>query len=41
MYIMGTAMFHTAIWTILFVVIYSSKNKKVKINGLAVIFDEI
>ena len=40
-YIMGTAMFHTPIKTILLVVIHSSKNKTEKIDDFAVIFDGI
>ena len=32
--IMGTAMFHTPIWTISLVIIHGSKNKVVKVNGL-------
>ena len=32
--IIGTAMFHTPIWTILLVIIHGSKNKVVKVNGL-------
>ena len=39
--IMGTAMFHTPIKTILFVIIHGSKNKTEKIDGFAVIFDGI
>ena len=31
--IMGTAMFHTPIWTISLVIIYSSINKVVKVNS--------
>ena len=31
--IMGTAMFHTPIWTILLVIIHGSKNVVVKVNG--------
>ena len=33
MYVMGTAMFHTHIWTILLVVIH----KAVKVDGFAVV----
>ena len=32
--IMGTAMFHTPIWTISLVIIHGSKNKVVKVNSL-------
>ena len=39
--IMGTAMFHTPIKTILLVIIDSSKNKTEKIDSFAVIFDGI
>ena len=39
--IMGTAMFYSPIYTILLVVIHSSKNKTEKINDFAVIFDGI
>ena len=38
---MGTAMFHTPIKSILFVIIHSSKNKTEKVDGFAVIFDGI
>ena len=38
---MGTAMFYSPIYTILLVVIHSSKNKTENIDGLAVIFDGI
>ena len=39
---MGTAMFYSPIYTILLVVIHSSKNKTEKVDGFAVIFfDEI
>ena len=37
---MGTAMFYSPIYTILLVVIHSSKNKTEKVDGYAVIFDE-
>ena len=36
---MGTAMFYSPIYTILLVVIHSSKNKTEKVDGFAVIFD--
>ena len=39
--IMGTAMFYSPIYTILLVVINSSKNKTEKINDFAVIFDGV
>ena len=39
--IMGTAMFYSPIYTILLVVIHSSKNKTEKVDGFAVIFDGI
>ena len=39
--IMGTAMFHTPIKTILLTVIHSSKNKMVKVDSFAVIFDGV
>ena len=41
--IMGTTMFDTpiAIWTVLLVIIHSSKNKVVKFEDFAVILDEI
>ena len=39
--IMGTAMFYSPIYTIVLVVIHSSKNKTEKVNGFAVIFDGI
>ena len=39
--IMGTAMFSTPIWTILSVVIYSSKNKVVKVDNFVVILGGI
>ena len=38
---MGTAMFFSPIYTILLVVIHSSKNKTEKVDGFAVIFEEI
>ena len=37
---MGTAMFYSPIYTILLVVIHSSKNKTEKVDGFAVIFDQ-
>ena len=39
--VMGTAMFCSSIYTILLVVIHSSKNKTEKVDGFAVIFDGI
>ena len=39
--IMGEAMFYSLIYTILLVVIHSSKNKTRKVYGFAVIFDRI
>ena len=39
--IMGTAMFYSPIYTILLVVIHSSKNKTEKVDDFAVIFDGI
>ena len=39
--IMGTAMFYSPIYTILLIVIHSSKNKTDKVDGFAVIFDGI
>ena len=39
--IMDTAMFYSPIYTILLVVIHSSKNETEKVDGFAVIFDEI
>ena len=39
--IMGTAMFHTPIKTILLVIIHSRKNKIEKVDGFAVICDGI
>ena len=36
---MGTAMFYSPIYTILLVVIHSSKNKTEEVDGFAVIFD--
>ena len=39
--LMGTVIFHTPIWTRLLVAIHSSENKVVKVDGFAVIFDEI
>ena len=38
---MGTAMFYSPIYTILLVVIHSSKNKMEKVDGFAVSFDGI
>ena len=38
---MGTAMFYSPIYTILLVVIHSSKNEMGKVDDFAVIFDEI
>ena len=38
--IMGTAMFHMPIWTILLVVIHSSKNKVEKVDDFGVILME-
>ena len=38
---MGTAMFYGPIYTILLVVIHSSKNKTQKFDGFALIFDGI
>ena len=38
---MGTAMFYTPIYTILLVVIHSSKNKTENVDGFAVIFDGV
>ena len=38
---MGAAIFHATIWTILLVIIHCSKNKVVKVDGFAVIFDGI
>ena len=38
---MGTAMFYSPIYTILSVVIHSSKNKAEKVDGFGVIFDGI
>ena len=38
---MGTAMFYSPIYTILLVVIHSSKNKMEKVDNFAVIFDGI
>ena len=38
---MGTAMFYSPIYTILLVVIHSSKNKMEEVDGFAVIFDGI
>ena len=38
---MGTVMFYSSIYTILLVVIHSSKNKMEKVDGFAVIFDGI
>ena len=38
---MGTAVFHSSIYTILLVVIHSSMNKTEKVDGFAVIFDGI
>ena len=38
---MGTAMFYSPIYTILLVVIHSSKNKTANVDGFAVIFDGI
>ena len=38
---MGTAMFYSPIYTILLVVIHSSKNKTENVDGFAVIFDGI
>ena len=40
MKIMGTAMFHMPIWTILLVVIHSSKNKVEKVDDFGVILME-
>ena len=40
-YIMGTAMFYSSIYTILLVVIQSSNNKMENVDGFAVIFDGI
>ena len=39
--IVGTAMFYSPIYTILLVVIHSSKNKTEKVDGFAVISDGI
>ena len=39
--IMGTTMFYSPIYTILLVVIHSSKNKMEKVDDFAVIFDGI
>ena len=38
---MGTAMFYSPIYTILLVVIHSSKNNTEKVDGFVVIFDAI
>ena len=38
---MGTAMFYSPIYTILLVVIHSSKNKMEKVDGFAVVLDGI
>ena len=35
---MGTAMFYSPIYTVLLVVIHSSKNKMEKVDGFALIF---
>ena len=38
---MGTAMFYSPIYTILLVVIHSSKTKTEKVDGFAVVFDGV
>ena len=38
---MGTTMFYSPIYTVLLVVIHSSKNKTEKVDGFVVIFDGV